>query len=850
MSSTARKSPEQLADYRRKRSFDRTPEPKPDEGVEQQPDAGSEKARFVVHEHQATRLHWDLRLEHKGALASWAVPNGIPEDPKHNRKAVHVEDHPLSYIDFEGTIPAGSYGAGEVSVWDRGTYTCEKWQAGKIIIVLQGVRLRGRYALFHAGRSEKDWMIHRMDPPTDRTAQEMPEFVEPMLARLSALPSAESEWAFEVKWDGVRAIAHSQPGRIHLFSRNGNDVTRAYPELRALNRVLGSHEAILDGEIVAFDEAGRPSFAALQPRMHQRGEAVVRRLAKATPATYILFDLLWLDGHSLMGLPYSERRTQLDALKLEGEHWRAPAFHAGEGAAMLAATREQGLEGVMAKRLDSRYASGRRDGGWLKIKHSQRQELVIGGWTQGKGSRSSTIGALHLGVYDKHDSLRYAGRVGTGFDEHELERLAGLLAPLTRGDSPFAGAQPPRGAHFVEPRLVCEVEFTQWTKDGLLRHPSYKGLREDKPATEVVRECVSPTSEVDNASTRKVASTKEVAPTRKVASTRREASTRKVAPGSGAVDIQALVEQGHRVRGGVEIELEGRTLKLTNLDKLLYPKAGFTKADLIVYYAAIAPVLLPHLAGRPLTLKRYPDGVEGEYFYEKQCPKHRPSWVQTTAIWSESNKREIDYCLCEDLSTLVWIANLAAIELHPSLSRAVAIECPTALAFDLDPGAPAGIVECCEVALELYAVFLELGMRAFAKTSGSKGLQVYVPLNDREASYEQTKPFAHAVADLLERRHPELVVSRIAKARRRGKVLIDWSQNDEHKTTVSVYSLRAMESPTVSTPVSWAEIEAVRDSGDLRSLEIEQEVALERVHDRGDLFAEVLTLHQSLPALG
>jgi bifunctional non-homologous end joining protein LigD len=819
MSPAEKKKSASLTEYRRKRSFTRTPEPEPRPEHEAKPEQtveGSDRqARFVVHEHHATRLHWDLRLEHEGVLASWAIPNGIPEDPKHNRKAVHVEDHPLSYIDFAGTIPAGSYGAGEVSVWDRGTYTWEKWETGEVVAIFHGERMRGRYALFHAGRTEKDWMIHRMDPPLDRTAHEIPELVEPMLAKLSALPAAESDWAFEVKWDGVRAIARSQPGRIHLYSRNANEVTRAYPELRAINRALSSHEAILDGEIVAFDESGRPSFAALQPRMHQRSEAAVRRLAKAAPVTYILFDLLWLDGHSLMDLPYSERRAHLEALKLDGEHWRTPDFQAGDGAAMLAATREQGLEGLVAKRLDSRYVPGRRGGGWLKIKHSHRQELVIGGWTQGKGARAATIGALHLGVYDEQGSLRYAGRVGTGFDQDELERLAGLLAELVRGDSPFAGPQPPRGARFVEPRLVCEVEFTQWTKDGLLRHPSYKGLREDKPAEEVVRE--------------------------------RVALPPSATPACGAIDIQTLIDEGRKVRGGVEIELEGCTLKLTNLDKPLYPQVGFKKADLIRYYAAIAPFLLPHLAGRPLTLKRYPDGVEGEHFYEKQCPKHRPPWVQTTAVWSESNEREIDFCLCEDLPTLIWLANLAGIELHPSLSQAQAIACPTALAFDLDPGAPAGIVECSVVALELRGVFAELGLQAFAKTSGSKGLQVYVPLNDPKTSYEQTKPFAHAVADVLEGRHPRLIVSRMAKTRRRGKVLIDWSQNDQHKTTVSVYSLRAMDTPMVSAPVDWEEVEAVRDSGDPDPLALSPESVLARVRDRGDLFAEVLALHQSLP---
>lgn len=656
-------------------------------------------------------------------------------------------------------------------------------------------------------------------PQVDPTAQEMPERLRPMLARLSTVPADESSWAFEVKWDGVRAVAHSQPGRLRLLSRRGNEVTDAYPELRALNRALGSHSAILDGEIVAFDEEGRPSFAALQPRMHLRGEAAMDRLAQSSPVTYVLFDLLWLDGHSLLELPYTDRRGRLEELILDGEHWCAPQFHVGEGMALLAATREQGLEGVMAKRLDSPYTPGRRGGGWLKIKHTQRQELLIGGWAEGKGSRAARIGALHLAAYDKGGALRYAGRVGTGFDEQELAHLQDRLASLAREDTPFVGRQPVRGAHFVNPSLVCEVEFTQWTRDGLLRHPVYKGLREDKLATMVVRERVqSPPSFVTDAHMR-------------------------------PIDISGLIAEGRRVRGGVEVMLEGLTLKLTNLDKVLYPKTGFTKAELIEYYAAISPILLAHLRCHPLTLKRYPDGVESEYFYEKQCPKHRPEWVRTASIWSESSQRVLDFCLCQDLPTLLWLANLAGIELHPSLSRAGAIERPRSLVFDLDPGAPAGILECCDVALELCEMFAQLEMQAFAKTSGLKGLQVYVPLNDDQVTYGRTKPFAHAVADLLQRRRSGLVVSRMVKAKRSGKVLVDWSQNDEHKTTISVYSLRAAAFPKVSTPVSWEEVRRCLDEGDPALLEFDVANTLERVGERGDIFAETISLRQPIPSL-
>ncbi len=827
MSVTETARPGSLGEYRRKRSFARTPEPAPEVSSEPaEKDTHGATARFVVHEHHARRLHWDLRLEHDGALASWAVPNGIPEDPKHNRKAIHVEDHPLSYIDFEGTIPDGAYGAGEVAVWDAGTYTCEKWQPEKVIVVFHGERLRGRYALFHAGASAKDWMIHRMDPPLDPTATEMPERVEPMQARLSTLPHEESEWAFEVKWDGVRAIAYSQPGRIRLQSRNGNDVTPAYPELRALNRALGSRSAILDGEVIAFDEAGRPSFEALQPRMHQRGEAAVRRLAQSTPVTYVLFDLLWLDGHSLMGLPYAQRHARLRELALEGERWRTPELQVGDGSGLLAATRKLGMEGIVGKRLDSLYTPGQRDGGWIKIKNHQRQEVVVGGWTEGKGVRAARIGALELGVHDERGELRYAGRVGTGFDERELERLAGLLGPLAREDSPFTGAQPPRGAHFVSPQLVCEVEFSEWTRAGKVRQASYKGLREDKPASDVIRERVQPAETVSA----------------------QAANATRSRPGS--IDSGAVLAGAVRVRGGVEVTVEDRALKLTNLDKVLYPQTELTKGDLIGYYAAIAATLLPHLRDRPLTLKRYPDGVEGEYFYEKQCPSHRPDWVQTTAVWSERGDRTVDYCLCQDLPTLVWLANLAALELHPSLSHADALERPSTLAFDLDPGPPANVVQCCAVALRLREMFAELGLRAFAKTSGAKGLQVYVPLNEDGITYQQTKPFARAVADLLAHNHPELIVSRMAKAARRGRVLIDWSQNDEHKTTVAVYSLRANESPTVSTPITWEEVAACQEAENPAALEFSPIQVLDRVREHGDLFAEVVSLRQPLPALG
>jgi len=489
-----------LSEYDAKRDFDKTPEPS--SAVDAS--GTGERARFVVQEHHARRLHWDLRLERAGVLVSWAVPNGIPEDPGQNRKAIRTEDHPLSYIDFEGEIPRGSYGAGTMTVWDTGTYTCEKFDSGKVVVDFHGARLRGRYALFRTAREPgaagKDWMIHRMDPP-DPDLEPMPEAVAPMLARLSGLPRDETGWAYEVKWDGIRALLYWQPGRMRIESRTGKDLTPRYPELRELGRALGSRTAILDGEIVAFDAQGRPSFERLQQRMHLSSESLVRRRAREIPAVYVIFDVLYLEGRGTMALPYEQRRALLEAAELSGAAWRVPPYHRGEGKPMLEASAEQGLEGIVAKRLASLYEPGRRSTSWLKIKNSLRQELVIGGWLPGEGRRRERIGALLMGFHEGASGegadqlLRYAGRVGTGFDEAELHRLAGLLAPLERPESPFQRGRPPRSAVFVEPELVAEVEFREWTRERMLRHPSYKGLRSDKRAGDVVLELPEPPPE-------------------------------------------------------------------------------------------------------------------------------------------------------------------------------------------------------------------------------------------------------------------------------------------------------------------------------------------------------------------
>jgi bifunctional non-homologous end joining protein LigD len=482
----SRKKP---SEYERKRSFEKTPEPR---GRKRK--RGVKGNRFVIQEHHARRLHWDLRLEHGGTLVSFALPRGVPQDPKRNRLAVHTEDHPLEYLEFEGDIPTGEYGAGKMRIWDRGTFEAEKFRDDEVIAVFDGDRMKGKYALFQT--KGDNWMIHRMDPPADPDREPMPEHLRPMAAVLATgVPRDDENWAHEIKWDGIRAIAYCETGRLRLESRTLRDITSTYPELRAVAAELGSTEAVLDGEIVAFDEDSKPSFERLQGRMNLASEAAVRRRMGDCPVTYLVFDLLHLDGRSLMELPYTKRRERLEDLSLDGPNWQTPSYHRGDGESLLNLTRQRGLEGLVAKRLDSRYLPGRRTHAWLKVKNLMGQELVIGGWLPGQGRRAGTLGALLVGYHEDDDGerhLRYAGRVGTGFTDDELDRLAGLLEPLRTKKRPFTGRQPPREAIFVEPKLVAEVAFREWTNARTLRAPVYKGLRPDKNPEEVVFEQPQP----------------------------------------------------------------------------------------------------------------------------------------------------------------------------------------------------------------------------------------------------------------------------------------------------------------------------------------------------------------------
>jgi bifunctional non-homologous end joining protein LigD len=496
-------APDPLGRYRSMRSADRTPEPVPAPGGAGEPAADGEPV-FVIQQHRATALHWDLRLERDGVLASWAVPKGLPPDPGRNHMAIRTEDHPMEYADFTGDIPAGEYGGGgsaggRVTLYDRGTYELEKWTEREVKFVLHGtvagpetppgtVRAEGRYVLFRTkdrgGDRRESWMIHRMDPTPPGWAP-LPERIAPMLAVPGPLPEQPDGWAYEMKWDGVRLVLYVAGGRVRAMTRNERDVTSSYPELRAIGADLGTRQAVLDGEVVALDETGRVSFGALQPRMHVARPTA--KLLNQTPVTFLAFDLLHLDGASTLDLSYSDRRTLLTDLDLSAPYIRVPPHFSGDGAAALETSKAQRLEGVVAKRLDSRYTPGKRSGAWIKVKNVRTQEVVVGGWREGGGKRAGRIGSLLVGI-PSPGGLRYAGHVGTGFSEAVLDDLTARMRASEQTTSPFDGPLPrihAKGARWVAPDLVGEVAFGEWTDDGVMRHPSWRGLRIDKDPADV-----------------------------------------------------------------------------------------------------------------------------------------------------------------------------------------------------------------------------------------------------------------------------------------------------------------------------------------------------------------------------
>jgi len=763
-----------LDEYERKRRRGRTPEPFG--GRRGQP----KRPLFVVQRHDARRLHYDFRLERDGVLASWAVPKGIPLEPGARRLAVHVEDHPLDYASFEGEIPAGQYGAGTVEIWDRGTYELlEEKRDGGLTVRLDGERLRGTWALVPAKLSgeEENWLLIRKRDEAPSGSRPRPAPYVPMLATLVDEVPKGSGWLFEVKWDGYRAIATVSEAEATLTSRRGNDLTERFPGVaKEVGRAVKTPSCVLDGEVCALDDQGRASFSEMQ-----KG---------AQTLVYYVFDLLELEGEPLLDRPLSERRARLEKL-LDRRNTVVRVSEAFEdGEALLAAAKEQKLEGIIAKRAESIYQPGKRTRDWLKVKTHGRQEFIIAGYTRGQGRRSGRLGSLILAVR-RGDELSYVGNCGTGFTDEEIDKLMRRLRPLERSTPPFAEVpKMPKvkkgDVVWVTPKLVCEVEFSEWTHDGRLRAPSYQGLREDKTAEEVRRER----------------------------------------------PIETSVKRGRRL------------LQLSNLDKLFWPDEGITKGDLLSYYREIAPALLPHLRDRPFTMKRYPDGWKGDHFFQKDAPSHMPDWIPTRPFVVSTRdaprkRRQIRVPLVNDELALLWMVNMGCIDMNTWYSRIDKPDRPDFVLFDLDPSADVGFKEAVEVAHLVREALAALDLESYAKTSGADGMHVLLPIA-RRYTYAETREFAEIVAGAIARSHRGLVTTEWSKQRRRG-VLIDANQNGEGKTIASVYSVRPRPGAPVSTPLSWDEL-----TTDLDPRDFTMEVVLARVEREGDLFAPVLKGRQSL----
>ncbi len=926
-----------LEEYRRKRDFAKTPEPAPSEpATDRTIAAPAARRRFVVQRHRATRLHYDFRLEIDGVLVSWAVPKGPSLDPGVRRMAVHVEDHPVEYFDFEGVIPARQYGAGDVIVWDWGTWEPESETPdpgaavanGELKLRLAGEKLLGRFTIvrtsrrpgaapgtaFEDDRGEQWLLIHKRDADavtgwdaedhpqsvkSGRTNDEvkanapaiwvsgmpaatagidltgarvaaMPRYLEPMKATLATKPFRDEGWLFEVKWDGYRVEAVVRDGQLELFTRNGNDASLYFPRFLAPPTWIDAREAIVDGEVVALDEAGRPDFSLLQERISEG-----RRGRAAGPLVYQAFDLLYLDGRLLTDVPLEQRKRLLELVLRPNAHAQYASHIETEGIAFFEAVKAQGIEGLVAKRRRSRYEPGRRSTAWLKIKARPEQELVVGGWTPGEGS-AVELGAVAVGVY-QDERLRFAGKVGSGFDGRTRRELRTLLDALETDAPPFDPAPSPdyrgrwggdlAGIHWVRPELVIRAEIGGWTRDGHVRQTAFKGLERGRDPREVVRErAVDPA--VRN---RRVVDAPSPPPT-----TVPEASTGAgsglIAPGTPAPGTRATalgsivrpdpswqvserelaVLDTMRADGGWHVA--GQKLKLTNLDKVLFPprdgldEPPLTKRDLIRYFARIAPAMLPHLADRPLNLQRFPNGVDTKGFWQKDIPPHAPRWL---TIWHEQGFHERedrapnDHLVADRVATLCWLGNQAAFEIHAWTSTIADPWTPTLALIDIDPGTATTWDETLLIA-RLYRTALEhLGVRAYPKLTGSRGIQAWIPIERGRYTYAETSSWVEKLSRAVGASVPGLVSWEWAKADRGGRARLDYTQNAAIKTLVSPYSVRPRRGAPVSAPLRWGEL----DDPELRPDRWTIRTLPDRVAELGDLWAGIQEDRQALPPL-
>ncbi|MCM0080761.1 DNA ligase D [Geomonas sp. Red32] len=863
-----------LQEYQRKRDLTKTPEPGP--GTHQA-EAG---LRFVVHKHAASHLHYDFRLELDGVLKSWAIPKGPSLDPSIKRLAMMVEDHPYEYGSFEGVIPKGNYGAGEVIIWDEGTYHAPGVSAaesepllrrglekGDLKFVLDGEKLKGEFALVRI-KADKDntWLlikkkdsyatdkdVTRLDrsvvsnatieelkegispakerysgtgstkaprstgatrpvqpaestpstPPAGSTpsAQSksapppeaaphpapMPHQIIPMLAGTSEEPFDDPDWVFEIKLDGYRSVAEIENGNVRLYSRNKISFNQRFPQVAASLAAIKA-EAVLDGEVVALDEQGRSYFQLLQ-NSQRTGEGSI---------VYFVFDLLYLNGQDLRRLPLLTRKEMLRALLPDLPNVKYSDHLAEFGRDFFDLARQKNLEGIIAKRGASPYLTGKRSKDWLKIKIRLQQEAVICGFTEPRGSRK-WLGSLVLGVYE-NDEMIYIGLTGGGFDDAALQEVHGKLVPLIREKSPFQQKiKTDMPVTWVKPELVCEVEFSEWTDEGVMRIPIFLGLREDKDPRQVVREVFPAEADAQNAQKALAAPEEAQSPPPK---------------------SQLLI-------------IDGRRLELTNLGKVFWPDEGYIKGDVIDYYRTVSRLILPHLQDRPESLYRTPHGITEGGFFQKEAGALPPSWIATKVIYSKHVDKNVKFFVCQDEATLVYMANLGCIEINPWLSRIQNLDYPDYLVIDLDPE-DIPFEKVVETALAVRRVLERAGATSFPKTSGATGIHIYVPLGAKY-DYHQAEQFAHVIATLAHQQVPEFTSLLRSPSKRQKKVYLDFLQNKPGQTLAAPYSIRPRPGATVSTPLRWEEVQA-----GLHPSQFTIRSILRRLEQVGDLFGGVL----------
>jgi len=878
-----------LEEYRRKRRFDRTPEPSGEpqpvpSRVEDKPSPAANPATagrrtrlpkpklpqlevrpgaehgdtFVVQKHRATRLHYDFRLAVDGTLKSWAVPKGPSQSHADKRLAVQTEDHPLDYANFEGKIPEGNYGAGTVMVWDRGTFHVEgnldalkQLQKGEIKFSLNGEKLRGSFVLVKLKQSEKgnEWLMikhkdtteasswniddHDGSALTGRTLEEikeelppkrrpipiqpaelqgarkgaMPSRVEPMLATLADHPFSDPNWLFEIKWDGVRALAQIENGALALRSRTGVDIAKRYPELVPLPNALAARKAILDGEIVALDAQGHSSFERLQERMHVRAPS--ENLVAQIRVVYFAFDLLYCDGYDLREAPLLERKQLLQRLLYTSERFRYADHQLEHGKELFTLAEQNGLEGIVAKRAESPYVSDRSPY-WVKLKITKTVDAVVGGWTEARTS-ALPFGSLLLGLY-QGKRLRFIGHVGTGFDGGKLKDLSSRLKELTAPACPFNTVpETNEKPSWVSPALVARVKFSGWTQEHALRHPVFLALREDARPTDCQWE-----SEV-------------------ATSTPAPAVVRAPEIVGRVLDTKAEVEN-ELFKGRLEtatIELDGKRLRLSNLNKVYFPESGYTKRDLLAYYYRMADFILPFLRDRALVLRRYPDGIRGQAFFQKDLREGVPDWFQTVPVDSEHRGELIHYATVNDCASLLFLTGLGCIDHNPWSNRLADLEHPDYFFFDLDPSDGTEFSVVVTIARALHEKLEELQLASFLKTSGATGIHIYIPV-EPVYTYEQLRTFGEIIARTVTAEHPSLVThERIVAKRPAGRVLIDVQQNAHGRPLAAAYSVRAFPHAPVSAPLLPAEL---RPS--LRPANLNIKTIFARLKEKGDLWSD------------